>query len=146
MVCEHCNGPFHGTCLEPPLYNVPDEEWVCPVCTAHMVDGVYDSPSADPGADRIDSLGFDRQGSRYWFAARRIWVEERGDEEEGDACFNKPSTWFPAEFGTAQARYYSTRAQLVELLEALDPETYERELYENIISHKEDFEVSYRQR
>ena len=22
VICEHCNGPFHGTCLEPPLYEV----------------------------------------------------------------------------------------------------------------------------
>jgi hypothetical protein len=65
------------------------------------------------------------QGSRYWFAARRIWVEEREEE------------------AAAQARYYSTRAQLTELLEALDPDQYERELYENIISHREDFEVSF---
>ena len=46
------------------------------------------------------------------------------------------------EEAAAQARYYSTRAQLTELLEALDPDQYERELYENIISHREDFEVS----
>jgi hypothetical protein len=45
------------------------------------------------------------------------------------------------EEAAAQARYYSTRAQLTELLEALDPDQYERELYENIISHREDFEV-----
>ncbi len=47
------------------------------------------------------------------------------------------------EEAAAQARYYSTRAQLTELLEALDPDQYERELYENIISHREDFEVSF---
>ena len=39
VICEHCNGPFHGTCLEPPLYDVPDEDWICPVCADHMVDG-----------------------------------------------------------------------------------------------------------
>ena len=22
VVCEHCNGPFHGTCLDPPMYDV----------------------------------------------------------------------------------------------------------------------------
>jgi hypothetical protein len=47
------------------------------------------------------------------------------------------------EEAAAQARYYSTRAQLTELLEALDPDQYERELYDNIISHREDFEVSF---
>jgi len=30
VVCEHCNGPFHGTCLVPPLYDVPEEEWTFP--------------------------------------------------------------------------------------------------------------------
>jgi nucleosome-remodeling factor subunit BPTF len=133
VVCEHCNGPFHGTCLEPPLYNVPDEDWVCPVCTAHMVEGVYDCPSADPGASRIESLGVDRMGNRYWFAVRRIWVEERDgrEDEEGEVATTQAAT-----------RYYTTKAQLAELLEALDPELYERELCENILSHREDFEVS----
>ena len=22
VICEHCNGPFHGTCLDPPMYEV----------------------------------------------------------------------------------------------------------------------------
>ena len=69
VVCEHCNGPFHGTCLEPALYEVPEEDWVCPVCTAHMVEGVYDCPSADLGAGRIESLGVDRQVS--WIVANK---------------------------------------------------------------------------
>ena len=43
----------------------------------------------------------------------------------------------------AHARYYSTKAQLAELLEVLDAELYERELCENIRSHREDFEASF---
>ena len=118
VVCEHCNGPFHGTCLDPPLYEVPDEDWVCPVCINNMVDGVYDSLSTSVGSCRIESLGTDRHGNQYWFSCRRLFVQGR----EGDA-------W-----------YYSTRAQLTELLEVLDGELYEKQVYDAIISQREDLE------
>jgi len=118
VVCEHCNGPFHGTCLEPPLYEVPDEDWICPVCVNNMVEGVYDCLPTTPGSCRIQSLGVDRHGSRYWFACRRLWVEARD----------------------GQSRYYSTRAQLTEVLEVLDSDLYEKDLYSDIIGQQEEIE------
>ena len=50
VVCEHCNGPFHGTCLIPPLHEIPEEEWICPVCAKHMVEGVFDCDSQGQGS------------------------------------------------------------------------------------------------
>ena len=94
VICEHCNGPFHGTCLEPPLYEVPDEDWICPVCADHMVDGVFDALTANPGDARHDVIGVDRSGSKYWFVARRLWIE---DLDGG-------------------CRYYSTKEQLEEVI------------------------------
>ena len=76
VICEHCNGPFHGTCLEPPLYEIPEEDWICPVCADHMVDGVFDAQVSQPGDARHNVLGVDRRGAKYWFLARRVWVEE----------------------------------------------------------------------
>ena len=76
VICEHCNGPFHGTCLEPPLYEIPEEDWICPVCADHMVEGVFDAQVSQPGDSRHNVLGLDRRGAKYWFLARRVWVEE----------------------------------------------------------------------
>ena len=106
VLCEHCNGPFHGTCLVPPLEDIPEDDWICPVCARHMVDGVYDSTMVVAGAARHTVFGVDRRGARYWFLARRLWVETLGG-------------------GVA---YYSSREQLEEVLEALDAGLYEREL------------------
>merc|ERR1712130_34771 len=118
VVCEHCNGPFHGTCLVPPLYDVPDEEWICPVCADHMVEGVFDSVVAAPGAARHVNLGLDRRGAKYWFVARRLWVEEL--EGEGS--------------------YYSTKEQFEEVIECLDRVTYERDLVEKLEEMREELE------
>jgi len=128
VICEQCNGPFHGTCLEPPMYEVPDEDWICPVCHVHMVEGVADSLSTNPGACRIQQLGTDRDGNQYWYAGRRVWMSPR---VEGQAS---PLS------EVAIPRYYSTRAQLTELMEALDQEEYEKELYENIQEIQETIE------
>jgi len=118
VVCEHCNGPFHGTCLVPPLYDVPDEEWICPVCADHMVEGVFDCIVASPGAARHVNLGVDRRGAKYWFVARRLWVEEL--EGEGS--------------------YYSTKEQLEEVIECLDRVFYERDLVGKLEEIQEELE------
>jgi len=118
VVCEHCNGPFHGTCLVPPLYDVPEEEWICPVCADHMVEGVFDCIVASPGAARHVNLGVDRRGAKYWFVARRLWVESM--EGEGS--------------------YYSTKEQLEELMECLDRVLYERELVDKLVEMREEME------
>jgi hypothetical protein len=33
LLCDKCNGAFHMECLDPPLTDVPDGEWLCPQCT-----------------------------------------------------------------------------------------------------------------
>jgi len=118
VVCELCNGPFHGTCLEPPLFEIPEEDFICPVCHLHQVEGVADCVTTDRGANRHDSLGIDRSGNKYWFACRRLWIEGR----DGDIS------------------YFSTKFQFKEVLEALDSVTYERELCEAIEGIREDLE------
>ena len=80
LVCDTCTGVYHLGCLDPPLHDVPEEEWRCYVCVANDVDGVTDCP-AQPvgkkgqGSCRQDALGFDRKGNKYWFIARRLIVE-----------------------------------------------------------------------
>ena len=98
---------------------MPDEDWLCPICVQHMVEGVCDCPSAEPGSCRIGSLGTDRHGARYWFAGRRLWVQTRDEV----------------------VKYYSTRAQLAEILEVLDSEVYETEVYAAILAEREEIEA-----
>ncbi|KAG9017998.1 hypothetical protein FRB90_012666 [Tulasnella sp. 427] len=34
LECEKCDSPYHLKCLNPPLKEVPEEEWFCPACVA----------------------------------------------------------------------------------------------------------------
>ena len=97
---------------------VPEEDWICPVCAEHMVEGVFDALTSNPGDPRHDVIGVDRRGAKYWYVARRLWVEDL----EGGCC------------------YFSTKEQLEELLQVLDPILYERELVEGINSVRADLE------
>ncbi|KAL4240135.1 hypothetical protein ACF0H5_000929 [Mactra antiquata] len=108
LCCETCSAVYHLTCVEPPLEEVPDDDWLCSICRAHQVKGVTDCVSeAEKGGllCRQDPVGYDRHGRKYWFLVRRLIVE--GENE----------VW-----------YYSTKPQIEELLEVLDPNVWEREL------------------
>ena len=76
LCCELCPAVYHLECLVPVLNEVPDNEWLCPVCEANQVKGVTDVLSE---LDRIqvyrnEPLGYDCHGRVYWFMARRIIV------------------------------------------------------------------------
>merc|ERR1719427_2278507 len=83
-----------------------------------MVEGVFDCMVASPGAARHVVLGVDRRGAKYWFVARRLWVEEL----EGGGS------------------YYSSKEQLEEVIECLDKVLYERELVEKLEEMREEIE------
>ncbi|XP_053392915.1 nucleosome-remodeling factor subunit BPTF-like [Mercenaria mercenaria] len=108
LCCETCSAVYHLTCVDPPLEEVPDDDWLCSICRAHQVKGVTECVSeAEKGGllCRQDPLGYDRHGRKYWFLVRRIIIE--GENE----------VW-----------YYSTKGQIEELLEVLDRTVWEREL------------------
>ena len=65
------------------MFKVPEEDWICPVCAEHMVEGVFDALTSNPGDARHDVIGVDRRGAKYWFVARRLWVEDL----EGGCCY-----------------------------------------------------------
>ncbi|KAK8737064.1 hypothetical protein OTU49_004783, partial [Cherax quadricarinatus] len=111
LCCDSCSAVYHLDCVDPPLHDIPGEmeDWTCSVCTAHQVEGVTDciSPMETSGIlCRQDPLGFDRHGRKYWFLVRRLFVES----EDGEI-------W-----------YYSTRAQLEEVMSLLDAADLEEEL------------------
>ena len=65
---------------------------------------------------RQEHLGFDRHGRKYWFLARRLFVES----DDGEV-------W-----------YYSTPIQLQELLNSLDQKNMEVALFREIGDFKEE--------
>lgn len=32
LLCDRCDAPYHSFCLDPPLAEIPQDEWYCPVC------------------------------------------------------------------------------------------------------------------
>ncbi|XP_028330595.1 nucleosome-remodeling factor subunit BPTF-like isoform X2 [Gouania willdenowi] len=114
LCCETCSAVYHLECVKPPLQEVPEDEWQCEVCVAHKVPGVVDCiPEAQKTKPFIRQLpiGYDRHRRKYWFLNRRIVVEEDGEQED-------KTIW-----------YYSTKVQLAELIECLDKNAWEAELY-----------------
>lgn len=107
LCCETCPAVYHLECVDPPLTDVPTEDWQCNICKEHKVSGVNDCLSQQEKQAmlcRQDHLGYDRHGRKYWFVARRLFVET----EDG-----------------AQTWYYSTIPQLEALLERLDEDSLE---------------------
>lgn len=77
LCCETCPAVFHLECVEPPLVDVPTEDWQCNICKAHKVTGVIDcilDVEKKGSLCRQEHLGFDRHGRKYWFLVRRIFV------------------------------------------------------------------------
>lgn len=76
LCCETCPAVYHLHCLKPPLENVPDGDWSCPVCETHRLKGVTDCSSdwRRDGWLRNTPIGVDRIGRKYWFLARRLVV------------------------------------------------------------------------
>ncbi|XP_015431575.1 PREDICTED: nucleosome-remodeling factor subunit NURF301 [Dufourea novaeangliae] len=119
LCCETCPAVFHLECVEPPLVDVPTEDWQCSTCKAHKVSGVADCiPDVEKNGSlcRQEHLGFDRHGRKYWFLARRVFVES----EDGDV-------W-----------YYSTSLQLEELMLTLDRNEMEVALYRELSDYKDE--------
>ncbi|XP_053677351.1 nucleosome-remodeling factor subunit NURF301 [Anopheles nili] len=111
LCCETCPAVFHLDCVEPPLEDVPKEDWQCNLCKSHKVSGVMDCISTQEKQgmlSRQEMLGYDRHGRKYWFVVRRLFVENE------DA---------------SQVWYFSTVKQFELLLSKLDAEEYEAELY-----------------
>ena len=77
LCCETCPAVFHLECVEPPLVDVPPEDWQCSTCKAHKISGIVDCiPDVEKNGllCRQEHLGFDRHGRKYWFLVRRVFV------------------------------------------------------------------------
>ncbi|KAH9489881.1 hypothetical protein Btru_044487 [Bulinus truncatus] len=117
LCCETCSAVYHLACVEPPMQQVPDDDWVCSVCRSHQIKGVTDCVSEAEKSGllcRQEPVGYDRHARKYWFLCRRIIVE-----------------------GEKEVRYYSTKFQLEELIESLNP-VWEQDLITLINEMKDD--------
>ncbi|KAI5633082.1 PHD-finger domain-containing protein [Phthorimaea operculella] len=119
LCCETCPAVYHLECVDPPLVDVPSEDWQCVLCKQHKIVGVTDclTDAEKQGLlCRHEHLGFDRHGRKYWFIARRIFVEA----ENGDV-------W-----------YYTSPTQFEELLSVLDADDMEAPLVRELMEMKHE--------
>ncbi|XP_053954762.1 nucleosome-remodeling factor subunit NURF301 isoform X1 [Anastrepha ludens] len=123
LCCETCPAVYHLECVDPPLHDVPTEDWQCNLCKSHKVSGVVDCvlPQEKQGVlIRHDILGLDRHGRKFWFMARRIFVEGQPEYDSG-------KIW-----------YYSTESKLDQLLSIIDKDDLESALYNQLIERKDE--------
>lgn len=73
-----------------------------------------------------DCLGYDRHGRKYWFIARRIFVEETSSRQEFEG------SEIPTGVEKHQTWYYSSPHQFEQLLAVLDKTEFERALCQEL--------------
>lgn len=120
LCCETCPAVFHLECVDPPMIDVPTEDWQCNICKSHQVSGVTDCISQQEKEGmlcRQEHLGFDRHGRKYWFVSRRIFVETEDGLEH----------W-----------YYSSVPQFELLLSKLDDKDMELSLCRELSDFKDE--------
>lgn len=120
LCCETCPSVYHLECVDPPLEDVPTEDWQCNICKSHSVSGVNDCISSQEKQGslcRHEHFGFDRHARKYWFVCRRLFIETEDGSE----------TW-----------YYSTEAQFENVFKKLDPEFFEKQLMKEMEDAKEE--------
>ncbi|CAH1170436.1 unnamed protein product [Phaedon cochleariae] len=119
LCCETCPAVYHLECVDPPLVNVPEEDWQCGICRSHRVSGVVDCVldlEKQGQLSRQEPLGYDRHGRKYYFLCRRLFVES----QEGEL------------------QYYSTTTQLAEVLKVLDSKDMEAVVYRELQEYKDE--------
>uniref|UniRef100_A0AAR5PPQ8 Nucleosome-remodeling factor subunit NURF301 n=1 Tax=Dendroctonus ponderosae TaxID=77166 RepID=A0AAR5PPQ8_DENPD len=119
LCCETCPAVYHLECVDPPLVNVPEEDWQCGICRSHKVSGVVDcilDVEKQGQLSRQEPLGYDRHGRKYYFLCRRIFVESQDGE-----------VW-----------YYTIPIQFEELLNCLDRDEMENHLYRELQEFKDE--------
>ena len=119
LCCDNCPSVFHLHCVDPPMSQIPNNEWICHICRAMNIEEI------ETVTVRKEILGWDRHGRKYWWLCQRLIVDEtQPTDDETD--------------GKSRVRYYSTRAQFNELIGALDKVKYEKELVDVLLEMQEE--------
>ncbi|XP_045474832.1 nucleosome-remodeling factor subunit NURF301 isoform X2 [Harmonia axyridis] len=119
LCCETCPAVYHLECVDPPLVNVPEEDWQCGICRSHKVSGVVDcvlDAEKQGQLSRQEPFGYDRHGRKYYFLCRRVIVEN----DEGEI-------W-----------YYTTPTQFEQLTKILDSKDMEASLCRELNDFKDE--------
>lgn len=155
LCCDNCPSVWHLGCLEPPLSTIPSNEWICHICKAMNIE------EAENATVRKEILGWDRHGRKYWWLCQRLIVENSKEpnyddeqnsnsdfEDETDDESSRHSKKSSSKLASSKkqpeldqptvVKYYSTRKQFHCLLELLDSEKYEKDLYEVLVEMKEE--------
>ena len=132
LCCDRCSSVWHLQCLDPPMEEVPDDEWICSVCRQMAKENLCDDGvtfNDDEGVFlRRYILGYDRHGNKYWWLCRRLIVEFDAKNVEENEDGEKDE----------KAYYYSTKRQFLEVLKGLDKDNYEKDLYSILSEIKEE--------
>ncbi|KAE8752789.1 hypothetical protein FOCC_FOCC000527 [Frankliniella occidentalis] len=116
LCCETCPAVFHLECVDPPLGDVPTEDWQCNLCKAHRVSWIaflmwrkmeiYAGKSISDLIAMAENTGF--------------FAEDYLESEDGEV-------W-----------YYSTPTQLDELIDTLDSADMEAALCRELSDFREE--------
>ena len=74
IICDRCDRGCHLFCLQPPLENVPEGEWICPLCIAENSESRAFRAGKEYTMDQFEKLANDFKVD--WFgnptAAERV--------------------------------------------------------------------------
>uniref|UniRef100_A0A5S6QJZ2 PHD-type domain-containing protein n=1 Tax=Trichuris muris TaxID=70415 RepID=A0A5S6QJZ2_TRIMR len=110
LCCTSCSAVYHLRCLPEEMKIDSPSTWRCSICLKHELPGVTDClfPWESAGTYvQAEPWGYDSHGRRYWFIARRLFVE---DDDSGVIS------------------YYSTLDQFFELVKCFRGGTAEEDL------------------
>lgn len=137
LCCDNCPSVFHLHCVDPPMSQIPNNEWICHICRAMNIEEI------ETVTVRKEILGWDRHGRKYWWLCQRLIVDEaQPDDQLDDSQQDEPMDEMPLDETQQPAKsrvwYYSTRAQFNDLIAALDKVKYEKELVEVLLEMQEE--------
>ena len=68
ILCDKCDRGCHMFCLQPPLTDVPEGEWICPLCVAEEVDSRAFREGKQYSLDQFEQLG--KEFKVNWFGSQ----------------------------------------------------------------------------
>ena len=67
ILCDKCDRGCHMFCLQPPLKQVPEGEWICPLCVAEDAESTAFRAGKEYTLDQFEKLAKDFKND--WFGS-----------------------------------------------------------------------------
>lgn len=78
--CDDCLGGFHLKCLEPPMKEIPDGDWICGFCEATKMGKEVQLPKPPAGKKRVRTMREKLLAGDLWAAQiESLWKEVNGN-------------------------------------------------------------------